>query len=171
MNSPHRETPKNVIKKIEKKSVLDFWSNFCKNFSTRFFLQNVFCGVFEVPLLKNTRKCDKTKKVEEKLTSKFFSKFWGKFSTWSFCKNILWCFCFFELPLPRNAQKRAIKKSQEKKSRMVGRWVWDLANVKCTGGSVGFFLAAPRVFWQSGFRLFRWALRPQAPTERMSLSH
>jgi hypothetical protein len=28
LNSPHRETPKNVIKKIEKKSVLDFWSNF-----------------------------------------------------------------------------------------------------------------------------------------------
>jgi hypothetical protein len=28
LNSRHRETPKNVIKKIEKKSVLDFWSNF-----------------------------------------------------------------------------------------------------------------------------------------------
>jgi hypothetical protein len=28
LNSPHRETLKNVIKKIEKKSVLDFWSNF-----------------------------------------------------------------------------------------------------------------------------------------------
>jgi hypothetical protein len=26
--SPHRETPKNVIKKIKKTSVLDFWSNF-----------------------------------------------------------------------------------------------------------------------------------------------
>jgi hypothetical protein len=37
LNSPHRETPKNVIKKIEKKSVLDFLSIFLKNFSTQFF--------------------------------------------------------------------------------------------------------------------------------------
>jgi hypothetical protein len=29
----------------------------------------------------------------------------------------------FELPLPRNAQKRTLKKSQGKKSRMVGWWV------------------------------------------------
>jgi hypothetical protein len=29
----------------------------------------------------------------------------------------------FELPLPRNAQKRTKKKSQGKKSRMVGGWV------------------------------------------------
>jgi hypothetical protein len=29
----------------------------------------------------------------------------------------------FELPLPRNAQKRTKKKSQEKKVRMVGGWV------------------------------------------------
>jgi hypothetical protein len=28
LNSRHRETPKNVIKKNRKKSVLDFWSNF-----------------------------------------------------------------------------------------------------------------------------------------------
>jgi hypothetical protein len=28
LSSPHRETPKSVIKKIEKKSVLGFWSNF-----------------------------------------------------------------------------------------------------------------------------------------------
>jgi hypothetical protein len=27
LNFPHRETPKNVIKKIEKILVLDFWSN------------------------------------------------------------------------------------------------------------------------------------------------
>jgi hypothetical protein len=29
----------------------------------------------------------------------------------------------FELPLPRNAQKRTKKKSQEKKGQMVGGWV------------------------------------------------
>jgi hypothetical protein len=28
LNSPHRETPKNVIKKIEKQSVLDFFVDF-----------------------------------------------------------------------------------------------------------------------------------------------
>jgi hypothetical protein len=28
LNSPHRETPKNLMKQIEKKSVLDFWPNF-----------------------------------------------------------------------------------------------------------------------------------------------
>jgi hypothetical protein len=44
--------------------------------------------------------------------------------------------------LPRNAQKRTLKKSQEKKSRMVGGWVWDLANVR--GGPSIFFWAAPR---------------------------
>ena len=48
----------------------------------------------------------------------------------------------FELPLSRNAQKRTKKKSQEKKSRMVGGWVWDLANAR--GGVRRFFLAAPR---------------------------
>jgi hypothetical protein len=47
----------------------------------------------------------------------------------------------FELPLRRNAQKRTKKKSQEKKSRMVGGWVWDLANVR--GGSVDFIFAGP----------------------------
>jgi hypothetical protein len=36
LNSPHRETPKNVINKIEKKSVLDFWSIFFF-FDTTFF--------------------------------------------------------------------------------------------------------------------------------------
>jgi hypothetical protein len=42
LDSPHRETPKNVIKKIEKTSVLDFWSNFLKNFSTLFFCKKFF---------------------------------------------------------------------------------------------------------------------------------
>jgi hypothetical protein len=39
LNSPHRETPKNVINKNSRKS--RFWISgriFCKNFSTRFFL-------------------------------------------------------------------------------------------------------------------------------------
>jgi hypothetical protein len=53
----------------------------------------------------------------------------------------------FELPLPRNAQKRTKKKSQEKKSRMVGGWVGDLVNVR--GGPSNFFLAAPRCHCQA----------------------
>jgi hypothetical protein len=36
----------------------------------------------------------------------------------------------FELPLPRNAQKRTKKKKSRNKSRMVGGWVWDLANAR-----------------------------------------
>ena len=47
----------------------------------------------------------------------------------------------FELPLPR-------KKSQGKKSSD-GGWV-GLRFSKCTGGSVDFFLAAPRI-WGVGF--------------------
>jgi hypothetical protein len=39
LNSPHRETPKNVIKKIEKKSGLGFLSIFCKTFRHDFFVK------------------------------------------------------------------------------------------------------------------------------------
>jgi hypothetical protein len=47
----------------------------------------------------------------------------------------------FELPLPRNTQKRTKKKVKKQKSRMVGGWVGDLVNVR--GGPSIFFLAAP----------------------------
>jgi hypothetical protein len=68
-------------------------------------------------------------------------------------------FCgVFELPLPRNARKRT-KKNQEKESRMVGGWVWDLASVR--GGLSGFF-PTPRCG-----RLWGWpaqkAISPQIP--------
>ena len=46
LNSPHRETPKNVIKKIEKKSVLDFFVDFFEKLFDTIFWQNVFCSVF-----------------------------------------------------------------------------------------------------------------------------
>jgi hypothetical protein len=49
----------------------------------------------------------------------------------------------FELPLPRNAQKRTQKKSQEKKVGGVGGWVWDL--VKARGLSVELFFGGPSV--------------------------
>jgi hypothetical protein len=54
LNSPHVEIPKNAIKIIEKKSVLDFGRFFGKNLSTRFVLLDVFCNVFELPSLSST---------------------------------------------------------------------------------------------------------------------
>jgi hypothetical protein len=50
------------------------------------------------------------------------------FSTWTFCKNIL--MVFLNSPCRETPKNVLRKKSQEKKSRMVGRWVWDLANVR-----------------------------------------
>jgi hypothetical protein len=103
-----------VRKKNREKVGFGFWVElFVKTFRHDF-----FCSVFELPSPKNTRKRDKTKKVEEELTSIFLSKFWGKFSTWAFCKKKM--YGVFELPLPRNAQKRTKKKSRKKK---VGWWV------------------------------------------------
>jgi hypothetical protein len=81
-----------VIKQIQKKTVLDFFDTI--------FLQNVLCSVFELPLLRNTRKYDKTIKVEEKLTSKFLSIFPGKvFDMEKYLYGV------FGLPLPRNVKK------------------------------------------------------------------
>ena len=43
LNSPHRETPKNVIKENREKIGLGFFCRFfCKKFSTRFFCQTFF---------------------------------------------------------------------------------------------------------------------------------
>jgi hypothetical protein len=84
-------------------------------------LQNVFCSVFELPSLKNTRKRDKTKKVEEKLTSIFLSNFVSEiFFDMDFLQKYF--YGVFELPLPRNAQN-VLKKQAKKKSRIVGGWV------------------------------------------------
>jgi hypothetical protein len=46
LNSPRRETAKNVIKKIEKKSGLDFLVDFFEKLFDTIFWQNVFCSVF-----------------------------------------------------------------------------------------------------------------------------
>jgi hypothetical protein len=98
-------------------------------------LQNVFFSVSELPSLRNTRKRDKAKNVEEKLISKFLSIFLGKAFDMEFLQKYV--YGVFELPLPRNAQKRTKKKVKEKKSWMVGGWVWDLANVR--GGPLILF--------------------------------
>jgi hypothetical protein len=98
---------------------LVFGRIFCKNFLTRFFWQDVFCSAFELPSLRNTRKRDKTKKVEGKLTSKKFVEILEKVFDMDFLQKYF--YGVFELPLPRNAQKR-IKKSQGKK-KSDGGWV------------------------------------------------
>jgi hypothetical protein len=95
-------------------------------------LQNVFCSVFELPLLRNPRKRDKT-------TSKYLSISLEKVFDMDFLQKYF--YGGFELPLPRNA-KKCTKKKSRKKSRMVGRV--GLGFSKCTGGSVDFFLPAPR---------------------------
>jgi hypothetical protein len=52
LNSPHRETPKNVIKKIAKQSVLDFPPIFLqKLFDAICFVKRFFCSAFELPSL------------------------------------------------------------------------------------------------------------------------
>jgi hypothetical protein len=117
LDSPHRETPENAIKEIEKNRFWVFGRFFCTNFSTRFLCKTFFCSVFELPLLRSTRKHDKTRKVEEKLTSKFLSIFLEKTFDMNFLQKHF--NGVFELPLPRNAQKRTQKNPQKK----VGWWV------------------------------------------------
>jgi hypothetical protein len=138
LNSPHRETPKNVIKKNSRKN--RFWivgRMFCKNFSTRFVCKKVFFCVFELPSLKNTRKRDKTKKSRKNWHRNFCRNVWFCFRHGLFVKTFLWHIIYgvFELPLPRNAQKRTKNKIKKKK---VGWWV-GLRFSKCTGGPVVCF--------------------------------
>jgi hypothetical protein len=94
-------------KKISFGSFVDF---FAKTFRNDF-LQNFFCSVFELPSLRNTRKRNRTKKVEEKLTSKFWSIFPEKVFDMDFLQKY---FCVvFGLPLPRNAKKCTKKKAKK----------------------------------------------------------
>jgi hypothetical protein len=109
-----------VIKQKSRKS--GFWifgRILCKNFSTRFFWQNVFCCVFELPSPKNTRKRDKTKK------SRGFTDIFVEIVEKVFDMDFLQKYFYgvFELPLPRNAQKWTKKKAKKTKSRMVDGWV------------------------------------------------
>jgi hypothetical protein len=120
-----------------------------KLFETMFFAKRGFFYVFEVPPLRNTRKRDKTKKVEGKLTSKLWSILLGKAFDMDFLQKY---FCgVFALPLPRNAQKERRMADGGCGSDggwwvwVVGGWDWDLAHVR--GGSQGpsiSFLPAPR---------------------------
>jgi hypothetical protein len=54
---------------------------------------------------------------------------------------------FFELPLLAEKRlKNALKKMSRKKSRLLGGWVWDLANAR--GGPADFVLPAPRFIYR-----------------------
>jgi hypothetical protein len=75
-------SPRNAQNRDKKKSRKSRFGtsgrNFCKSFSTRFFLQNVFCSVFKLPSLKNTRECDRTKKSRGKVDIVIFVETLGK---------------------------------------------------------------------------------------------
>jgi hypothetical protein len=152
LNSPHRETPKNLIKQIREKIGFGFLVEFfVKTFRHEFFVKR-FWSAFELPSLRNTRKRDKTKQIEEKLTSKFFVEILGKVFDMDFLQKYF--YGVFELPLPRNAQKRTKKKSPQKKVGGVGGWVWDL--VKVRGGLSKMFFGGPsaetRIIWCASWR-------------------
>jgi hypothetical protein len=132
LNSPHRETPKNVIKTNREKSVFDFLKHFRHDFFVkRFFV--VFLNSHCRKTLENAIS-DNTQKVEEKLTSKFLSIFWKRFSTWTFY---------------RETPKNVLKKNQEIKNRQVGGST-DLANVR--GSPSIFCFAGPSRRWWTYIR-------------------
>jgi hypothetical protein len=60
------------------------------------------------------------------------------------------------LPLPRNAPK----KSQEKKSRVVDGWVWDLANVRGGPSIFVLFFVDPSDFEQKAELRSQWLIFP-----------
>jgi hypothetical protein len=67
LNSPHRETPKNVIKQNREKIGLGFFCRFfCKNFSTPFFCKTFFVVFLNSHRKETPEKAIKQKKVEEK---------------------------------------------------------------------------------------------------------
>jgi hypothetical protein len=61
-----RNTQKREKTNSRKSRFWIFGRTSCKNFSTRFFLQNVFCSAFELPSLKNTQQRDKPKQKSRK---------------------------------------------------------------------------------------------------------
>jgi hypothetical protein len=65
LNSPHRETPKNMIKQNREKIGLGFFCRFFKNFSTRF-----FCKTFFVVLLNSHRKESPENAIKQKKSRK-----------------------------------------------------------------------------------------------------
>jgi hypothetical protein len=65
LNSPHRETPKNVIKKNREKIGFGFFVDFFENFPTRF-----FCKTFFVVLLNPHRQETPKNAIKQKKSSK-----------------------------------------------------------------------------------------------------
>jgi hypothetical protein len=116
----------------------------------------IFCQMFFVVFLNSHRRktpdnAIKQKKVEEKLTSKYLSIFLEKDFDMDFLQTN---YGVFELPLPRNAQKRT--KKNQRKWFSGGGWV-GLGFSEYTGGSVEFFWwplvlgsMAERAAWRRG---------------------
>jgi hypothetical protein len=103
--------------KTRKKTLLDFFVDFLQKLFDTIFLQNVLCSVFELPSLRNTRKRDKTKKVEKRLTSEFCRFVRGRFSTWAFCKNV---FVVFLNSSYREMPKNVLRKRSRNKNMCGG---------------------------------------------------
>jgi hypothetical protein len=115
---------------------------FVKTFRHDFFVKR-FCGVFELPPLRNTRKRDKTKKNRGNTDIKVFVVFFGKSFRHGPFVNILYGY--------RETPKNIPKKSQGG-GKSAGRWV-GLRFSKCTGGlsicfaspSLGYVASEPVV--------------------------
>jgi ubiquitin C-terminal hydrolase len=76
LNSPHRETPKNVIKQNREKIGLGFFVDcFVKTFrhDTRFFCKTFFVVLLNSHRKETPKKAIKQKKAEEKRQSNFLS--------------------------------------------------------------------------------------------------
>jgi hypothetical protein len=130
-----RNAQKRDINKSRKSRSGIFVDFFVKTF------RHDFCKTFFVVFLSHRRKTPEN--AIKQLTSKFLSKCLEMFSTWAFYflqKHFLFVVCgVFELPLPRNAQKRTKKKIGW---RVDGSVISDLANAR--GGPSICFGAAPR---------------------------
>jgi hypothetical protein len=113
LTSHHRETPINVINKNKKNAVLFFLVDFfVKTFRHNLFVTRFFFVFFNSHRRKTPENAIKRKKVEQKLIPKFLSIFSENVFDMDFLQKYF--NGVFELPLPRNAQKRTKTMSRKK---------------------------------------------------------
>jgi hypothetical protein len=120
LNSTHRETPKNVIKRNRENRFgifcRFFWVKKLKAFRHDLFVKRFlwcFLNSHRKETPKNAIKQKKSRKNNKEIFVDFLRIFWDKAS--DFFQNRV-----FELPSPRNVQKRTKKKVKKKKVGLVG---------------------------------------------------